>query len=138
MGQKIPVAILFTLFSAGISAADIKTGAVPRIVFALAFPFFFIIGGLADSVIITTESAAGLFAGLLVFLTAYFLSGKKLGLADVWYSALIGMVFGLEQWFIAAGYACAAGVILIIISKRKVIPFIPCMAAGSILMFFWR
>jgi prepilin signal peptidase PulO-like enzyme (type II secretory pathway) len=66
---------------------------------------------------------------------AYFLSGKKLGLADVWYSALIGFVHGLWRWYFAIGIACIIGVVFILISRRRKIPFIPFMAIGSILSF---
>ena len=114
-----------------ISAADIKIGAIPRIAFIIAFPFFIAIRVLLQEQYQLWEAISGGLAGLLVFLLAYLVSGKKLGLADVWYSALIGLVLGPWWWYTAMGLACITGVIFILVTKQRQIPFIPFMALGS-------
>jgi len=132
MTSGVLLKLLFAIFSAVIALSDIKTGEVPRIAFAAAFPFFFILKFLLNEHIPVWEPIAGGLAGLLVFLCAYFISGRKLGLADVWYSALIGLVFGPWLWYAAIGGACIAGLIYILISRQRRIPFIPLMALGSV------
>ena len=138
MGQIIVLKILFAIFSIAVSARDIKTETVPRIIFMAAFPVFFLLINLFAPGFNLITAVAGLFTGLFIFLLVYIVTDKKLGLADVWYSALIGMVLGARLWYMAIGCACAAGIVLILISKRKKIPFIPCMAIGSILIFFTK
>ena len=125
--------ILFSAFSALIALADLKKGEVPRVAFVVAFPVFFAFGVVRGSFPLW-ESTAGLLAGLVIFLSARAISGGKLGLADVWYSALIGLVLGPCRWYGAAGLACAGGIIVMLVSGRRRIPFIPLMAFGSIAM----
>ena len=127
---------LFAIFSLAVSLADIKTGMVPRLAFIFAFPLFFALGLLPPAPHPPEESLAGALLGLLVFLLAFFISKKKLGLADVWYSALTGLVLGPLWWYAAMCCACAAGIIYILVSRRRQIPFIPLMAFGSIVMCF--
>ena len=124
---------LFCVFSTAISIADIRKGEVPRAAFAAAFPVFFAIR-VGWGAFPLREAAAGLLAGLVVFLLARIISGGKLGLADVWYSALIGLVLGPWRWYGAAIVACAGGLVLFIAIGKRRIPFIPLMAAGSIAM----
>ena len=124
--------LLFIPFSAVIAASDIKTGKVPRIVFVIAFPVFLILRLLLDDRSEYLEPITGCLTGLIIFLLAYFISGKKLGLADVWYSALIGLVLGPWIWYAAMGGACITGIIYMLVSKQRRIPFIPFMALGSI------
>ena len=126
--------ILFFIFSTVIALADIRKGEVPRLAFAAAFPLFFALRVGWGSFPLR-EAAVGIFAGLLVFLLARIVSGGKLGLADVWYSALIGMVLGLRIWYGAVGLACVGALVLLLVSGRRRIPFIPLMAAGSMAMF---
>jgi prepilin signal peptidase PulO-like enzyme (type II secretory pathway) len=126
--------LLFFLFSAAVAFMDIKTGAVPRIAFVLAFPLFFILKLVSDAPL--WPSIAGALAGLSVFLLAFFISKKKLGLADVWYSSLIGLALGLWHWYIAVSFACLLGIAYILLLKKPFsfkpsIPFIPFMAAGA-------
>ena len=128
------IKIIFTFFSILISRADIKTGEVPRIAFIFAFPFFIILKLLLKEKNYFIESILGVLTGLLVFLFVYFFSGKRLGLADVWYSALIGLVIGLWCWYAAIGLACVAGIFYIRTVKQRKIPFIPFMALGSLII----
>ena len=126
--------VLFAVFSIIIAAADIKTGKVPRLTFVTAFPLFLVLALLKNGFHLPLGALTGALLGLLVFLIAFFVSGKKLGLADVWYSALIGLVLGPRWWYAAMGCACVCGVVYILVSKRRRIPFIPLMAFGSFVM----
>ena len=134
MASMILIRFLFALFSALISGADIKTLAVPRMAFIIAFPFFIILKALLYKEDLLLESVSGVLAGLIVFLLAWFFSGKRLGLADVWFSSLIGLVLGPWWWYAAIGLSCVAGAIYIMAVKGRQIPFIPCMAFGSIVI----
>ena len=124
--------LLFAIFSIFIAKADIKTGAVPRLAFVFAFLFFFAFKLFLPGWNPLWESITGMLLGLLIFSIVFFVSKKKLGLADVWYSALIGMLLGPWWWYAAIGIACFTGVIYIIFFKKRRIPFIPFMAVGSI------
>ncbi|MDR1288509.1 MAG: prepilin peptidase [Treponema sp.] len=120
---------LYFLFSLFISILDMKNGAVSRFLLWGALLFFFTArcfmpGGIREPVI-------GGALGIIVFLSAFFISGKRLGLADVWYAALSGIVLGPLWWYPAVLLSCAFGFLFIVISRRRSIPFIPCMAAGS-------
>lgn len=132
MISEVLIKILFSIFSVYIAALDFATEEIPRIIFIIAFPFFFFLGLLQTNYIFDLTSIAGALLGLIVFLLAYILSKKRLGLADVWYSALIGLVFGFYWWYAVVFFACALGVIIILVTKKRRIPFIPCMALGSI------
>ena len=123
--------VLFAVFSIITSAADIKTGKVPRLAFIIALPLFFLLALVQNELRFPQGALAGALLGLLVFLLVFFVSGKRLGLADVWYSALIGLVLGPWWWYAAMGCACACGIVYILVSKRRQIPFIPLMAFGS-------
>jgi prepilin signal peptidase PulO-like enzyme (type II secretory pathway) len=132
MGSELLCAMLFAIFSLFIAALDIKTGAVPRLAFLFAFPFFFALGTLLAGWNHLWSSVTGLLLGLIIFLLAFVIARGKLGLADVWYSALIGMMLGPWWWYAAIGLGCFTGIIYMIGSKKRQIPFIPFMAAGSI------
>jgi len=125
-------AALFAAFSLFIAYSDLKTGAVPRLAFAFAFPFFFALKTWLGGWNHLCESTTGLLIGLAVFLFAFIILKRKLGLADVWYSALIGMILGPWWWYAAIGIACFTGIIYMIVSKQRKIPFIPFMAIGSV------
>jgi len=132
MISELFVKILFSIFSFAIAVSDVKTGAVSRLAFIFAFPIFFalcLLSGNSHSAVIMI---AGALLGLLVFLLAFAISGKRLGLADVWYAALIGTVLGPWLWYAAMFCACIAGMVYILVSGRRRIPFIPLMALGSV------
>ena len=124
---------IFIIFSVFIAILDLKTGMVPRIAFILALPLFFVLGLLQENYSLVMM-IAGFLLGLIVFLLAFFVSGRKLGLADVWYSAIIGLALGPVWWYAAIGCACVVGVLYMLISKRRKIPFIPFMALGSVIV----
>lgn len=125
--------LLFVLFSLAVSIADIKTGAVPRVAFLAAFACFGALRFLAaESYRPPLAPIAGLLLGLAVFVLALMVSGGRLGWADVWYSALIGLVRGPAWWYPSIAVACAAALVFIGITRKRRIPFIPFLAAGSI------
>ena len=126
--------ILFALFSLLIAWRDIKTGLVPRIVFIFALPFFFTLRLLLFEKKFLMEYIIGIMAGFIIFMFVYFLTERKLGLADVWYSTLIGLILGPWLWYAAIAISCVVGVIFIKAAKQRQIPFIPCMAFGSIVI----
>ena len=75
--------------------------------------------------------------GLFIFLIVFLFSKKKLGLADVWYSGIIGFVLGPWNWYIAISIACGLGIVYILILRKlsgnwHAIPFIPFMAVGGV------
>ena len=132
MIPAILIKVFFSIFSFIIALSDIRTGMVPRVAFVFAFPVFLVLCLLSEDPHPFGVLAAGALLGLFVFLAAYLVSGKKLGLADVWYSALIGLVLGPRWWYAAVFCACIAGIVYILVSGRRKIPFIPLMALGSV------
>ena len=124
--------IFFSIFSFAIAVSDIKTGMVPRIVFVIGFPVFFVLCLLSENSNSVIVMLSGALLGFAVFLITFIISGKKLGLADVWYAALAGMVLGPRWWYAAMFCACIAGIVYILVSGRRKIPFIPLMALGSV------
>ena len=128
---ELVVKILFSIFSFAIAVSDIKTGAVPRIAFVFAFPVFFVLCLLSGNPQSAFVMLIGALLGLSVFLLTYIISGKKLGLADVWYASLTGLMLGPWLWYAAMFCACIAGIVYILVSGRRKIPFIPLMALAS-------
>jgi len=131
-GAEGIIITLFVTFSFAIALLDVKTGAVPRVAFIIAFPVFFTLNMIRVERHSLLMIIAGTLLGLFIFSLAFFISKKKLGLADIWYSGLIGLVLGPLWWYPAIGIACVAGVSCVFMFKKRRIPFIPCMAAGSV------
>ena len=134
MIPEILLKLLFAVFSLSVAASDIKTGMVPRIAFILAFPIFLTLNLLQTEGNSSLMVIAGALLGFFVFILAFFISGKRLGLADVWYSTIAGLVLGPWWWYAAMCCACFFGMIYMIVSKRRQIPFIPLMAFGAVAM----
>jgi prepilin signal peptidase PulO-like enzyme (type II secretory pathway) len=135
---ELVIKVFFSIFSFAIALSDIKTGMVPRVAFMLAFPVFTVLCILSEDPHPPEILAMGTLLGLFVFLTACFVSRKKLGLADVWYSALIGLVLGPWLWYVAVFCACITGIIHMFAFKKRKIPFIPLMALGSAVVIFFQ
>lgn len=131
---------IYLVFSALFAVQDIRTGGVPRaalwlsIAASLLAQYF-----LFDKIKIFT-ALAGCGTGLFVFTLAYYCSKKQLGLADVWYAALIGSVFGPLPWFAVIALSCVSALTFMLIRKERRVPYIPFMAASSALAlpFFER
>ena len=79
------------------------------------------------------ESFGGAVLGMLLFLLAYYISRKQLGLADVWFSGFIGAFCGIIKWYAAVTVACILALLFFIYSrnKRKTFPFIPFLSIGA-------
>jgi hypothetical protein len=131
MIQELVVKILFSFFSFAVAASDVKTGEVPRLAFAVAFPVFFVLCLLSGNHHSLPAMVSGALLGLDVFLLAFAISGKRLGLADVWYAVIAGLVLGPLWWYAAMFCACVAGIVYILVSGRRKILFLPLMALGS-------
>jgi len=130
MAFELILKIFFIVFSVVIAILDIRKGEIPRITFILAFLILFTLRVVQDTTLwLFTAGAAD---GLAVFLLAFFISKKKLGLADVWYSGIIGFVLGHWHWYIAISASCILGIMYILIFKKQKIPFIPFMATGGV------
>jgi prepilin signal peptidase PulO-like enzyme (type II secretory pathway) len=138
MISELVVKIFFSIFSFAIAMSDVKTGMVPRIAFTFALPVFFALCLLSEDSHSPVIMLAGALLGLIVFLLAFIISGKKLGLADVWYAALAGLVLGPWWWYAAIFCACIAGIIYILVSGHRKIPFIPLMAFGNAAAIFFQ
>jgi len=132
------VKLFFSVFSFAIALSDIKTGMVPRVAFVLAFPVFLAFCLLSEDPRPPEVLAMGALLGLFVFLSAHFITGRKLGLADVWYATLIGLVLGPWWWYVAVFSACIAGIIYMLAFKKRKIPFVPLMALGSAIANFFQ
>jgi len=132
MTLEFILTIIFTLFSAAIAVMDCKTEKVPRMAFIGVFPVLFALRFLPDMGSFPYYSFIGMVIGLAVFLLAYVLSKKKLGLADAWYSGIIGFVLGPLWWYAAISIACVLGILYMLFSKKIKMPFIPLMAIGGI------
>ena len=130
--------LLFAVFSLTIAISDIKTNRVPRAAFIIAFPVLLVLKLFSDEQLPYWEPIAGCMAGFFIFILVFFVSGRKLGLADVWYSTIIGLVLGPWWWYAAMGGACITGIMYVFITKQRRIPFIPFMALGSIVMSIIR
>ena len=79
------------------------------------------------------ESFGGAVLGMLLFLLAYYISRKQLGLADVWFSGFIGAALGIIQWYVAVSIGCIAAFLFFLCSrgKWKSLPFIPFLSVGA-------
>ena len=79
------------------------------------------------------ESFGGAVLGMLLFLFAYYISKKRLGLADVWFSGFIGAFLGIVKWYAAVSIACILALLFFICgrNKQKTLPFIPFLSIGA-------
>ncbi len=127
----------FFLFSVFISVSDIKTGTVSRSLMWVTAAVLFLLKYIAYGHAVLALSAIGCILGLCVFLLAYFCSKKKLGLADVWYAGIMGIVLGPFYWYPAVFFACVIACLWILAAHRHSLPFLPFMAAGAWLVLIY-
>lgn len=87
------------------------------------------------------SAAGGMLAGLILFLLAYFLSRKSIGLGDVKLVAVLGWYLGLSLiwWDLVAGLLLAGIYSVVQLARKKLsmkdsIPLVPFLAAGTILI----
>ncbi len=118
---------VFFFFGLIISGMDIKAQKIPRFL-SLSLLFLLLIiqtfygvylvllnqtFSFYDIVFIFYKPFAGSAAGILSFLVVRFASGKKLGLADVWFSGSVGAFLGIYGWFFSVLIACLFSLIWI-------------------------
>ena len=79
------------------------------------------------------ENFGGAALGILLFSLAYYISKKRLGLADIWFSGFIGAFLGIIKWYAAVSIASMLALIFFICSRneKKIIPFIPFLSIGA-------
>lgn len=87
------------------------------------------------------SAGGGLLMGLILFLLAYFLSRKSIGLGDVKLAAVLGWYLGMALiwWDLVAGLVLAALYSVVQLARRKLnmkdsIPLVPFLATGTILV----
>lgn len=131
MAVRFLLAVLYLLFSLYLSLRDIRYGKVSRALLWLALLTALVVRVLVRGMVALPVAAAGGALGIGFFLLVFFCSRKKLGLADVWYSGLIGVVLGPLWWFGGIILGCMLALGYCGIRRRRAIPFIPFMAAGS-------
>jgi prepilin signal peptidase PulO-like enzyme (type II secretory pathway) len=131
MVVRFLLAVLYLTFSLYLALRDIRHGEVSRVLLWLALLTALAGQVLGRGLAALPAAAGGGALGIGFFLLVFFCSGKKLGLADVWYSGLIGVVLGPLWWFGGIILACLGAIGYCVISRRRTVPFIPFMAAGS-------
>lgn len=163
--------VIFFIFAFILSFIDIKSQKIPRflsfsfigIVYAFrileALLGFFVAQndeeqGIAGFFRALISPTLGLFLGFILFFIIRLLSKKKLGLADLWFSAAMGTFLGFVGWYFAVAFASLMALTWIfslaifrnirskaIASKpipifktfRQIrLPFIPFLTAGSL------
>jgi hypothetical protein len=131
MAARFSLVALYLLFSLYLSVRDIRYGEVSRTLLWLALGVALTLRVLLGGPAVLPEAAGGGILGIGFFLVVFFCSHKKLGLADVWYAGLIGVMLGPWRW---VGGIVLAGIFALgycLITGRRTVPFIPFMAAGS-------
>jgi len=148
MKTEYAICIVFFVMSVVMAIQDIKTQKVSRVfsiillLVMVAARIFFNegderVGFIASSVI-----------GLVLYEAVRFITKKKLGLADVFYSGSTGALLGFDMWLASCAIACVAAACIIAFRIRKAppekkvngmaeilripVPFVPCMFLGSI------
>jgi hypothetical protein len=120
----------FFLFSVVISIQDAVTGTVSRLWLWTALLAALLLQGVIQAAVPVAALVGGLL-GVTVFFLAFFCSGRRLGLADVWYAGLMGIVLGPLWWYAAIGSACIYSLLFFAATRRRSAAFIPFMTAGS-------
>jgi prepilin signal peptidase PulO-like enzyme (type II secretory pathway) len=139
MDTTVILAVVYLLLSAYLSYHDIREGQVSRWVLWLGILVTLGLRTLIQGIVVLPEALGGTALGLVLFLLVYWSTGKKLGLADVWYAGLIGAALGPWWWFVGIGTACILGIGYCAVRGRRMVPFVPFMAAGSlaVIPFAW-
>jgi prepilin signal peptidase PulO-like enzyme (type II secretory pathway) len=139
MGLYVILAV-YVILSLIYSFEDLRRGEVPR----LSMWAGILLIGLSRFFLLSPEEGisglAGLAAGFLVYFLVFRLLKGRLGLADVWYAAFSGCVFGPLWWAVMSLCGCVFALGYMLICRVRRVSFIPFMAAGGIalLPFFLR
>ncbi len=134
--------IIFSSISAAASFSDIKHLRIPDIL-TISGTISLLSVKLAITVENPFNTACGILSAVILFMTVRLLTGGKLGMGDVKFSALMGIFLGFPGWFTAAAAASAAGLVFALagivsgkMHRDSKIPFAPFLTAGSIAAFF--
>lgn len=118
---------IFFFFGLILSVLDIKNQKIPRFL-SLSFLFLLLIIQTFYAIITAFQTDSFSFTnllwalykpfvgagfGLLLFTIVRFFSGKKLGLADVWFSGSVGAFLGIYGWFFSILFSCLFSLIWI-------------------------
>ncbi|MBV5330338.1 MAG: prepilin peptidase [Chlorobium sp.] len=137
MEQYSIISILFIIYSVVLSFLDLRRGVIPRPLQMWGALLFLFLQFFLDRGTFFHSALAGAVLGLLIFTLVALIARKKLGIADVWYAAGIGIVLGPFRWYGAVFCACGLALATFFITRQKRLPFIPFMAAGAIPWLFF-
>jgi len=120
---------IFVLICVYFSYQDIVYGEIKRIYLYAAIAVALCVKAPATA----WESFGGAVIGMLLFALAYHISGKRLGIADIWFSGFIGAFLGIIKWYAAVSIGCILALLFFICSRNKLkeLPFIPFLSIGA-------
>ena len=120
---------VFVSLCAYFSYQDIVYGEIKRLYLYTAIIIALCIKGPVTA----WESFGGAVLGILLFLLAYYISKKQLGLADIWFSGFTGAFLGIVKWYAAISIGCIVALIFFMCNKNKgkALPFIPFLSVGA-------
>lgn len=142
----------FIAVSIPLAVSDIKTRTVSRNASIIALLLMTMPSVLLPDLMGTVASVAVIAAAVLVFEAVRLITGKKLGLADVFYSGTMAAFLGGQKWLAACGMACVSGALFLLLrhamqkksagtdsetlpaGMNQPIPFIPFLACSSVLV----
>lgn len=135
--------VVFISLMVIITVSDMYYQIIPDIILLVFLPVIFALRMFSDE-IVWYYSILG---GILGFVVMYFLAwyGKKrfkqeaLGGGDIKLYFLIGLFLGVETVFLSLLFAALLGIIFAVISRKKsgYIPFVPFIAIGSMIAYFY-
>ncbi len=121
---------------------DMKYQRVPNLVNLLLF-----LSVIIYKLITTSDLITSLISGFIAFITflfVYFVSGKKLGMGDCKYTAIIAIFFGYLFWLQSIVYCSIlalliSGILIIFkkINRNTKLPFMPFLVSGWLLNFYF-
>ena len=113
MNPEIIICVVFAAFSIFMSVQDIKTQKVSR----WCSVALLVVAVVARLVFWKGEERVGFVASaciaIAVFWAVRFITKKKLGLADVFYSGSSGALLGFDMWLASCAIACVAAACVI-------------------------
>ncbi len=150
LSLMLGLSLVYTLLLALIFVIDIERQLIlDRVVYtgmglALAFSVFYPGFSPFDPLEGVKRAALGGVIGLALMLIIFVVSRGGMGFGDVKMAALVGLIAGFPQVFIALFLAViagglVAGVLLVarLKTRRQPIPFGPFLAVGAMLVFVW-
>ena len=142
--MQILLLISFIFFSIPASVIDIKKLIIPDWCVLTGIPVisvlrFFILN---ENLLLILSN---MIAGALLFYAVRYVTGNKLGMGDVKFSALMGVFNRFPDWFTAVLIASISALLFTLtalaagkIQRESKIPFAPFLSAGSIGAYFFH